>query len=87
MSEAKAVQTEENRAKAEEEKAAPKFEESTQHVRQTENVHEYFKRKMAERMARMSGGEFTSLTVFYLLVKLFCWYLIQLLLMFNWIIK
>jgi len=55
VSEAKAVQTEENRAKAEEEKAAPKFEESTQHVRQTENVHEYFKRKMAERMARMSG--------------------------------
>merc|ERR1712021_156437 len=55
VSEAKAVQTEENRAKAAEEKAAPKFEESTQHVRQTENVHDYFKRKMAERMARMSG--------------------------------
>merc|ERR1711920_485779 len=57
VSEAKAAEAEVNRIKAEEEEEEkkPKFEESTKHVKQTENVHEYFKRKMAERMARLSG--------------------------------
>jgi len=32
-----------------------KFKQSEQHVTQKENVHDYFKRKMAERMARLSA--------------------------------
>merc|ERR1712131_158229 len=31
----------------------PQFEESSKHVKQTETVHDYFKRKMAERAERL----------------------------------
>jgi len=38
---------------AEELKTKPQFEESSKHVKQTETVHDYFKRKMAERAERL----------------------------------
>merc|ERR1719333_1465244 len=38
---------------AEDMKTKPQFEESSKHVKQTETVHDYFKRKMAERAERL----------------------------------
>merc|ERR1711962_259048 len=38
---------------AEELKTKPQFEESSKHVKQTETVHDYFRRKMAERAERL----------------------------------
>ena len=38
---------------AEDLKTKPQFEESSKHVKQTETVHDYFKRKMAERAERL----------------------------------
>ena len=55
MSEAKAA-TEATKKEAEEKAdETPKFEQSDKHITQKENVHDYFKRKMAERMARLSA--------------------------------
>ena len=40
---------------AEDLKTKPQFEESSKHVKQTETVHDYFKRKMAERAERLKN--------------------------------
>ena len=55
MSEAKAAEEKQKQEEEEKEDEKPKFEQSDKHITQKENVHEYFKRKMAERMARLSA--------------------------------
>ena len=55
VAKAKREKAEDEKRKIEEE-AKPKFEESHTHLPQKENVHDYFKRKMAERTQRLKLG-------------------------------
>ena len=64
MSEAKAAEEKQKQEEEEKEDEKPKFEQSDKHITQKENVHEYFKRKMAERMARLSAPAGTSSNTF-----------------------